>query len=43
MPKGEYKLFGLKEDYHKDFQTTAAIASDVAIKAELLFAPDLDG
>ncbi len=46
VPKGEYRLCVLEEDY-KDFQATAAIASDaardVAIRAELLFAPDLGG
>jgi len=42
VPKGEYRVYVLKEDY-KDSQTTAAIASDVTIKAELLFAPDLGG
>jgi hypothetical protein len=42
VPKGEYRVYVLKEDY-KDSQTTAAIASDVTIKAELLFAPDPGG
>jgi len=42
VPKGEYRVYVLKEDC-KDSQTTAAIASDVTIKAELLFAPDLGG
>jgi predicted class III extradiol MEMO1 family dioxygenase len=34
VPKGEYRLYVLKDDY-KDFQTTAEVASDVTIKAEL--------
>ena len=42
VPEGEYTLYVLKEDY-KDFEAKAVVAGDVAIQAELLFAPDLGG
>jgi len=40
VTKGEYKIYVLKGEY-KDFQTTAEVASDIALQAELLFDPDV--
>jgi hypothetical protein len=42
VPKGEYELYVSGSD-RKTFQTTVKVAGDVAIKAELLVAPDLGG
>ena len=39
VTKGEYKLWISKEDRYETFQTTVKVASDVAVKAELLVAP----
>jgi len=45
VPKGEYRLYVSGHEY-RTFQTTVEVASDVAVKAELLLAPpslDEDG
>jgi hypothetical protein len=39
VPKGEYRLYVSKNNY-LDFQTVADVRSNVAVKAELVFAPD---
>lgn len=39
VPKGEYKLYVSKTDY-KGFQTTAEVAGDAKVKAELIFWPE---
>lgn len=41
VPKGDYKLY-VSESGYETFQTTAEVASDVAVKAELLAAPVRD-
>ena len=38
VPKGEYELYVSKNEY-ETFQTTVKVASDVAVKAELLVTP----
>ena len=38
VPKGEYELYVSKNEY-ETFQTTVKVASDVAVKAELLVVP----
>ncbi len=39
VTKGKYKLYVSKEGDYETFQTTVKVASDIAIKAELLVAP----
>jgi len=38
VPKGEYKLYVSRDDY-KDFETTAQVAGDATVTAELVFWP----
>jgi hypothetical protein len=38
VPKGDYKLYVSMHDY-KEFQTTAEVAGDISVKAELICWP----